>query len=92
MSSKAFERTIEAIRSLDCARTPVEVRGTLLGSVRQFSAGYVLAGVIPMPGAFERIGKSEHGVDKRMHSAWEKFGIRTRVQVVAEGIRRSLIK
>jgi|UPI000561FA4A hypothetical protein len=51
MSSRAFERTIEAIRSLDRARAPSEVCKTLLGSVRQFGAEYVLAGVIPMPGA-----------------------------------------
>lgn len=51
MSSKAFERTIEVIRSLDRARTPTEVCAALLESVRQFGAEYVLAGIIPMPGA-----------------------------------------
>lgn len=51
MSSKAFERTIEAIRSLDRAGAPAEVCGILLKSVRQYGAEHVLAGVIPTPGA-----------------------------------------
>jgi LuxR family quorum sensing-dependent transcriptional regulator len=50
MSRKAFERTIEVIRSLERARTPVEVCGMLLSSLRQFGAEHVLAGIIPGPG------------------------------------------
>ncbi len=51
MSSKVFERTIEAIRRLDHARAPSEVCGMLLETARQYGAEYILAGVIPLPGA-----------------------------------------
>jgi LuxR family quorum sensing-dependent transcriptional regulator len=40
----------------------------------------------------ERMGISEHGVDKHMRSAREKLGTRTRVHAVAEAIRLGLIK
>ncbi|MGO4525460.1 autoinducer binding domain-containing protein [Microvirga sp. 2MCAF35] len=40
----------------------------------------------------ERMGISEHGVDKHMRSAREKLGTRTRTHAVAEAIRLRLIK
>lgn len=67
MSSKAFERTIEVIRSLDRARTPAEVCGTLLESIRPFGAEYILAGVIPMPGA-----SRQHQISSIVLDHWPK--------------------
>jgi len=40
----------------------------------------------------ERMGISEHGVDKHMRSAREKLGTRTRTHAVAEALRLHLIK
>lgn len=40
----------------------------------------------------ERMGISEHGVDKHMRTAREKLGTRSRVHAVAEAIRLGLIK
>jgi LuxR family quorum sensing-dependent transcriptional regulator len=40
----------------------------------------------------ERMGISEHGVDKHMRSAREKLGTRTRTHAVAEAMRLRLIK
>lgn len=51
MSRKAFEQTIEFIRSIDQARTPAEVCEMLLSIVRQYGAEHVLAGTIPKLGA-----------------------------------------
>jgi LuxR family quorum sensing-dependent transcriptional regulator len=51
MSRKAFERTVEFIRNLELARSPAEVCGMLLSAVKQFGAEYVLAGILPEPGA-----------------------------------------
>ncbi|MBZ6075994.1 helix-turn-helix transcriptional regulator [Microvirga puerhi] len=51
MSRKSLDQTIELIRRLDRARSPVEICGLLLPILGRFGADHVFAGLIPNPGS-----------------------------------------
>lgn len=73
MSRKALDETLEFIRNVERAKTPADVCGAVLKSVKRYGFQNILAGTIPIPGASKPQQESHVILHDWPAGWWERY-------------------
>jgi LuxR family quorum sensing-dependent transcriptional regulator len=73
MSRGALDQTLEYIREVDRARTPVDVCAALLRAIKPFGFKNILAGTIPLPGSTKRQQEANVLLHEWPIGWWERY-------------------